>query len=99
METFYSLLKALKTAPRSFRCRNTVKTSDSAIGKHLLDNSVVGKVYNDDIFQEIGIARSSFHQAVLESIYIQTKSSYCIDSKSSFFLLDSSVDFPIATRY
>ena len=59
--------------PRSFRSRNTVKTSDSAIGQHLLDNPDCAKLYNDDMFRIIGRARSSFHLAVLESIYIQTK--------------------------
>ena len=59
--------------PRSRRSRNTVKSSDSAIGQHLLDNPDCAKLYNDDMFRIIGRARSSFHLAVLESIYIQTK--------------------------
>ena len=59
--------------PRSCRSRNTVKTSDSAIGQHLLDNPDCEKLYNDDMFRIIGRARSSFHLAVLESIYIKTK--------------------------
>ena len=59
--------------PRACRSRNTVKTSDSAIGQHLLDNPDCAKLYNDDMFRIIGKARSSFHLAVLESIYIQTK--------------------------
>ena len=59
--------------PRSCRSRNTVKTSDSAIGQHLLDNPDCAKLYNDDMFRIIVRARSSFHLAVLESIYIQTK--------------------------
>ena len=59
--------------PRSYRSSNTVKTSDSAIGQHLLDNPDCAKIYKDDMFQIIGSARSSFHLAVLESIYIQTK--------------------------
>ena len=59
--------------PRSCRSRNTVKTSDSAIGQHLLDNPDCAKLYNDDMFRIIGRARSSFHLAVLESIYIKTK--------------------------
>ena len=56
--------------PRSCRSRNTVKTSDSAIGQHLLDNPDCAKLYNDDMFRIIGRARSSFNLAVLESIYI-----------------------------
>ena len=59
--------------PRSCRSRNTVKTSDSAIGQHLLDNPDWEKLYNDDMFRIIGRGRSSFHLAVLESIYIKTK--------------------------
>ena len=59
--------------PRSCRSRNTVKTSDSDIGLHLLANPDCTKLYNDDIFWIIGRAWSSFHLAVLESIYIQTK--------------------------
>ena len=58
---------------RSCRSRTTVKTSDSAIGQHLLDNPDCAKLYNDDMFRIIGRARSSFHLAVLESIYIQMK--------------------------
>ena len=38
-----------------------------------LDNDYPENVYNDDMFRIIGRARSSFHLAVLESIYIQTK--------------------------
>ena len=59
--------------PQSCRSRNTVKTSDSAIGQHLLDNPDCAKLYNDNMFRIISRARSSFHLAVLESIYIQTK--------------------------
>ena len=59
--------------PRSCRSRNTAKTGDSVIGKHLLDKPDCAKLYKDDTFQIIGRARSSFHLAVLESIYIQTK--------------------------
>ena len=33
--------------PRSCRSRSTVKTSDSAIGQHLLDNPDCAKLYND----------------------------------------------------
>ena len=69
-----------KTAPqreqlfRYCRSRNTVKISDSAIGQNLLDNlEIVQKFYNDDMFRIIGRAQSSFHLAVLELIYIQTK--------------------------
>ena len=36
------------------------KTSDSAIGQHLLDNPDCAKLYNDDKFWIIGRARSSF---------------------------------------
>ena len=63
--------------PRSCRSRNTVKTSNSAIGQHLLDNPDCAKLYNNDMFRIIGRARSSFHLAVLESIYIQKKPPLC----------------------
>ena len=53
--------------------KNTAKTSDSAIGHHLLDNSDCAKFYNDNMFQTIGRAWPSFHLAALELIYIQTK--------------------------
>ena len=59
--------------PQSCRSKNTVRTSDSAIGQHLLDNPDCAKLYNDDMFRIIGRAQSSFNLAVLESIYIQTK--------------------------
>ena len=63
----------IEQPPRSCRSRNTVKTSEFAIGQHLLDNPDCAKLNNDDMFRIIGRARSSFHLAVLESIYIQTK--------------------------
>ena len=59
--------------PRSCRSRKNVKTSDSAIGQNLLDNPDCAKLNNDDMFRIVGRARSSFHLAILESIYIQTK--------------------------
>ena len=85
--------------PRSCRSRNTVKTSDSAIGQHLLDNPDCAKLYNDDMFRIIGRARSSFHLAVLESIYIKTKSRHCVDKRSSFSLLDSIGNCSLGLRH
>ena len=76
--------------PRACRSRKTVKTSDFSIGQHLLDNPECAKLYNDDMFRIIGRARLSFHLAVLESIYIQTKSRHFVDRRSSFSHLDSS---------
>ena len=65
----------------------TGKTSDSAIGQHLLDNPDCAKLYNDDMFQIIGRARSSFHLAFLESIYIQTKKPSLCRQKEFVFSL------------
>ena len=59
--------------PRSCKSKIRTKTCDSAIGKHLLENPDCAKNYNGDMFRIIGKARSSFHLAVLESIYISTK--------------------------
>ena len=58
---------------QSCRSRNIVKTSDSAIGKHLLDNPDCAKLYKDNMFQIIGRDLSPFHLAALDSLYIQTK--------------------------
>ena len=59
---------------RDLLSRLTIRfPTDSAIGQHLLDNPDCAKLYNDDMFQIIGRARSSFHLAILGSIYIQTK--------------------------
>ena len=76
-----------KQPPRSCRSRNTIKTIDSAIGQHLLDNPDCAKLYNDDMFRIIGRARSSFHLAVLESIYKQTKKSPLCRQKEFVFSL------------
>ena len=73
--------------PRSCRYRNTVKTIDSAIGQHLLDNPDCAKLYYDDIFRIIGRARSSFHLAVSESIYFQTKKPSLCRQKEFVFSL------------
>ena len=59
--------------PRSCKSIITTKTCNSAIGQHLLENQDCSKNYNGDMFRIIGRARSSFHLAVLESIYISTK--------------------------
>ena len=59
--------------PRSCKSKITTKTCDSAIGQHLLENPDCAKNYNGDMFRIIGKSRSSFHLAVLESIYISTK--------------------------
>ena len=53
--------------------KNTVKTGDSAIDQHLLDNQDCAKLYNDDMFQVIGRGQLSFHLSVLELIYILMK--------------------------
>ena len=79
-----------KTAPQREqppRSRNTVKTSDSAIGQYLLNNQDCAKLYNDDMFQIIGRAQASFHLAVLESIYIQTKKPPLCRQKEFIFSL------------
>ena len=61
--------------PRSCKSKITTETCDSAIGPHLLENPDCAKNYNGDMFRIIGKVRSSFHLAVLESIYISTKKS------------------------
>ena len=85
---------------RSCRSRNTVKTSDSAIGQHLLDNPDCAKLYNDDMFRIIGRARSSFHLAFfLNRSTYKRKSRHCVDRRSSFSLLHSSGNFSSGTRH
>ena len=86
----------------SYFGRNMLEeTYESAIGQHLLDNPDCEKLYNDDMFQMIGRARSSFHLdlAVLESIYILTKKPPLCRRNHSFSLLDTSVNFCIGTQY
>ena len=51
----------------------TSKTCDSAIKQHLLETPDCAKNYDRDMFRIIGRARSSFHLAVWESIYRNTK--------------------------
>ena len=67
--------------PSPCRSRNTVKTSDSAIRQHLLDNP------DDNMFQITGRTRSSFHLAVLESIYMQMKKPPLCSQKEFIFSL------------
>ena len=80
-------------SPRTCRSRNGVKTSDSAIGQHLLDNPDCAKLYNDDMFRIIGRARSSFHLTVLELIYKQTKKPRLFRQKEFVFSLGLQWEF------
>ena len=73
--------------PRSCKTKITTKTCDSAIGQHLLENPDCTKNYNGDMFRIIGKARSSFHLAVLESIYISTKKRLLCRQKEFVFTL------------
>ena len=73
--------------PRSRKSKITTKTCDSAIGQHLLENPDCAKYYNGDLFRIIGKARSSFHLAVLESIYISTKKPLLCRQKEFVFTL------------
>ena len=67
---------------------SSVKTSDSAIGQHLLDNPDCVKVDNDDMFQLIGRARSSFSSSSFEIVlHTNEKNRYCIDRRSSVIFL------------
>ena len=72
---------------RSCKTKITTKTCDSAIGQHLLENPDCAKNYNCDMFRIIGKARSSFHLAVLESIYISTKKPLLCRQKEFVFTL------------
>ena len=73
--------------PRSCKSKITTKTCDSAIGQHLLENPDCAKNYNDDMFRIIDKARSSFHLAVLKSIYISTKKPLLCRQKEFVFTL------------
>ena len=57
----------------NFRSADTTKTCDYAIGQHLLEKQNCAKNYHGDMFRVNSKARSSFHLAVLDSIYISTK--------------------------
>ena len=66
MARFFGCSKVFRSAkvPSLFETtmpwsRNTVKTSNSAIGQHLFDNPDCAKLYDDDMFWIIGRARSS----------------------------------------
>ena len=72
---------------RSCKTKITTKTCDSAIGQHLLENPDCAKNYNCDMFRIIGKARSSFHLAVLESVYISTKKPLLCRQKEFVFTL------------
>ena len=73
--------------PLSCKTKITNKTCDSAIRQHLLENPDCAKNYNCDMFRIIGKARSSFHLAVLESIYISTKKPLLCRQKEFVFTL------------
>ena len=73
--------------PRSCKSKITTKTCDSAIGQHLPENPDCAKNYNGDMFRIIGKARSSFHLAVLESIYISTNKPLLCRQKEFVFIL------------
>ena len=72
---------------RSCKTKITTKTCDSAIGQHLLENPDCANNYNCDMFRIIGKARSSFHLAVLESIYISSKKPLLCRQKEFVFTL------------
>ncbi len=60
---------------------------DSAIGQHLLDNPECAKAYSENCFRIIGRARSTFHLAILESVYIKTKNPQLCRQKDFVFAL------------
>ena len=47
------------------------KQCASAIGQHLLENSECAANYKDDSFRILGMARSRFHLATLEAVFIK----------------------------
>ena len=49
------------------------KAMNSAIGKHLMDNSVCAENYRDDRFRVVGRGRSHFHLCALESTFIKIR--------------------------
>ena len=55
---------------RSSKTSSSTPNCDSAIGTHLLKHPTCALHYNDDQFSILSKARSEFHLAVLESIYI-----------------------------
>ena len=73
--------------PRSCKSKITTKTCDSANGQHLLENPDCAQIYNGNMFRTIGKARSSFHLAVLESIYTSTKKPLLCKQKEFVFTL------------
>ena len=60
---------------------------DSAIGQHLLDNPECAKAYSENCFRIIGRARSTFHLAILESVYIKTRDPLLCRQKEFVFAL------------
>ena len=52
--------------------------------QHLTTNPGCAKAYVEDNYRIIGQARSSFHLSVLESVYIKTHNTSCVDKESSF---------------
>ena len=62
-----------KQPPRKNKTTNWEPACDSAIGNHLLKNELCADNYNDNQFYILSKARSDFHLAVLESIFITTR--------------------------
>ena len=60
---------------------------DSAIGQHLLENPECAKAYSENCFRIIGRARSTFHLAILESVYIKTRDPLLCRQKEFVFAL------------
>ena len=52
-----------------------------------LGTNTMHELYNDDKFRIIGLARSSFHLGVLESVYIKTQNPVLCGQKEFVFSL------------
>ena len=56
-----------------YEVRSSKISCESGIGQHILTNPEYSKIYKDDNFPNIGLARSSFHVNVVESVYIKNQ--------------------------
>ena len=72
---------------KTYTDNNSKINCELAIGQHLLTNPECTKTYTENNFRISGLARSSFHLSVLESVYIKTQNPVLCKQKYFIFSL------------